>query len=90
MLNFFLRNFKRPTPGLLIAALLVGATVAYAIASSDYYLVLFMAPFFALGAARAKHPVILLALSLMPALLLLGGSVLKYSLTGVPHVSYDQ
>ncbi len=90
MLNFFLRNFKRPTPGLLIAALLVGATVAYAIASSDYYLVLFMAPFFALGAARAKHPVILLALSLMPALLLLGGSVLKYSLTGVPLVSYDQ
>lgn len=90
MLNSLLRNFKGLAPGVVIAALVVGGAVAYAIAFSDYYLVLFMAPFFALGAARARHPVILLALSLIPALLLLDGSVLKYSLTGVPLVSYDR
>jgi hypothetical protein len=68
----------------------IAGAVLYAVASRDPYIALFMTPFFALGCARGKHPVTLLALSLLPALLLLGISLVKATLTGVPLVSYDQ
>ncbi|MEO8223637.1 MAG: sulfatase-like hydrolase/transferase, partial [Gammaproteobacteria bacterium] len=68
----------------------VAVAACYSVAFGDPYIALFMAPFFALGCARGKRPLVLLALSLVPALFLLAGSAVKFSLTGVPLVSYDQ
>ncbi len=74
---------------LAVSALLVAGAVLYAVTFLDPYLGLFMAPFFAIGCARGKHPLTLLALSLVPALLLLAVSTVKFSLIGVPLVTYD-
>lgn len=73
-----------------LALPVVAVAALYALAYSDPYMALFMAPFFALGCARGKHPLVLLALSLIPALILLAGSAVKFTLTGVPLVSYDR
>ena len=75
---------------LTLALAVVAVAALYTVAFLDPYIALFMTPFFALGCARGKHPLILLALSLIPALLLLAVSVVKVTLTGVPLVSYDQ
>ena len=90
MLTPALRAVRRLNPRLGLAFAVVAGAALYAVASLDPYIALFMAPFFALGCARGKHPLILLALSLIPALLLLAVSVVKVALTGVPLVSYDQ
>ena len=76
--------------GVALALPVVAVAALYALAYSDPYMALFMAPFFALGCARGKHPLVLLALSLIPALILLAGSAVKFTLTGVPLVSYDR
>ena len=57
------------------ALVTVAAGVIYAIAFLDPYIGLFMAPFFALGCARGKHPLILLALSVVPALVFVSVSL---------------
>jgi len=77
------------TPALALAFAVVAGAGLYALTYLDPYIFLIMTPFFALGCARGKHPLILLALSLLPALFLLAASVVKFSLTGIPLVSYD-
>lgn len=73
----------------VMALLVVAATVLYAVLYLDPYIGLLMAPFFILGSARGKHPLTLLALSAIPAFVLLAGSAMKFRLTGVPLVTYD-
>jgi hypothetical protein len=85
-----LRAVRQLTPGLGLALAVVAGAALYAVAYLDPYIALFMTPFFALGCARGKHPLILLALSVLPALLLLAVSLVKVTLTGVPLVSYDR
>jgi hypothetical protein len=90
VLNSVRRALQQLDFGLGLALAVVAGAALYTVAYLDPYIALFMAPFFALGCARGKHPLILLALSLVPALLLLAASAVKVALTGVPLVSYDQ
>ena len=71
------------------ALVTVAAGVIYAIAFLDPYIGLFMAPFFALGCARGKHPLILLALSVVPALVLVAVSLAKFAVLDMPLFAYD-
>ena len=80
---------RRLKPGLALALLVIAAAALYATVYVDPYVGLVMTPFFALGCARGKHPIMLLALSLIPALVLLAGSWMKFTLTGMPLVTYD-
>jgi hypothetical protein len=79
-----------PGPKLALALLTIAAAAVYAALHLDPYIALLMLPFFALGCARGKHPLTLLALSVIPALALLAASLVKFTLTGLPLVAYDQ
>ncbi len=74
---------------LAIASVFVAAAIIYAIVYDDPYVALVALPFFAVGAARGKHPVILTTLSLLPAAVLLAVSVGKAFVTNIPLVAYD-
>jgi len=80
------RQLSRPQA---LALTVVAVAVIYAVALLDPYIALLMLPFFALGCARGKHPLVLLALSVVPALFLLVGSAIKFAITGIPLVVYD-
>jgi len=79
-----------PGPKVALALLTLAAAAAYSAVYLDPYIGLLMLPFFALGCARGKHPAVLLALSAIPALFLLASSLVKFALTGLPLVAYDQ
>ena len=79
-----------PRPKMVLALLIIVAVVVYATIHLDPYIGLLMLPFFALGCGRGKHPAVLLALSALPALLLFVASRIKFALTGLPLVTYDQ
>lgn len=89
MLKGLLGKVGWPGPKLALALLTITAAALYAAVYLDPYIGLLMLPFFALGCARGKHPVVLLALSVAPALFLLAGSLVKFTLTGLPLVAYD-
>lgn len=81
-----------PSLGKIERAVAIAALVAlagYGVAFIDPYVPLAMAPFFALGARRGKHPLALSALAAAPALVILIVSVVKYQLTGMPLVFAD-
>lgn len=89
MLRAVLAAPRRLTPGLVLALVVVALAVLYTVAYADPYVGLVMMPFFALGCARGKPPATLLAMSVIPALALLTVSWIKFSLTGMPLVTYD-
>ena len=75
-----------------VRVLAIGLCVAaavYAMWFNEIYVFLFATPFFALGCRHGKHPAVLIALSLLPATVLVVVSVVKFTLVGVPLVSYD-
>lgn len=74
---------------LAFAALFVAAAAVYCYAFDDLYAAILMLPFFALGARRGKHPLILTTLALLPAALLLAISFGKAMATNIPLVAYD-
>ncbi|MBY0511433.1 MAG: sulfatase-like hydrolase/transferase [Rhodospirillaceae bacterium] len=90
MLKGLMGKVGWPGPKVALALLTLAAAAAYAAIYLDPYIGMLMLPFFALGCARGKHPAVLLALSVLPALLLLAGSLVKFTLTGLPLVYYDQ
>ncbi len=75
--------------GRVLAFCLTVAAATYAIVFRDPFVFLFMTPFFALGCRRGTNPIALIALSLLPATLLVIASAIKFSLVGVPLVTYD-
>jgi hypothetical protein len=81
---------RRANPKVALAVAVVAGAALYVVALLDPYVCLLMVPFFALGCARGKHPMVLLALSLLPALALLAASEVKFRLAGTPLVVYDQ
>ncbi len=89
MLKRAMRSFGRIDLAFAFAAVVVAAAVFYAWYFQEFYIGLFMAPFFALGCARGKRPLVLIALSLAPAIFLIVGSYIKFFLTGLPLVTYD-
>jgi phosphoglycerol transferase MdoB-like AlkP superfamily enzyme len=74
---------------LALSFILVAATAVYCVVFDDPYTALLVLPFFALGCARGKHPIVLTALALLPAALLLAVSFVKSLLTNIPLVAYD-
>jgi phosphoglycerol transferase MdoB-like AlkP superfamily enzyme len=74
---------------LALAFLFVAAAGIYSVVYDDPYVALLALPFFALGSARGKHPLVLAALSLLPATVLLAISVAKAFVTTIPLVAYD-
>ncbi|MCC6912591.1 MAG: sulfatase-like hydrolase/transferase [Rhodospirillaceae bacterium] len=74
---------------LALALVFVAAAAIYSVVYEDPYVALLILPFFALGVARGKHPVILATLSLLPAAVLLAISVGKAFVTNIPLVAYD-
>ncbi|MGE4063767.1 MAG: LTA synthase family protein [Rhodospirillaceae bacterium] len=74
---------------LALSFLLVAAAAVYAYLLDDPYIALLALPFFALGCARGKHPVVLGALALLPTALVVAISFAKSTATGVPLVAYD-
>ena len=90
MLNAAMGAARRLSPKLAVALAVIAGAALYAVAYLDPYVALIMVPFFALGCARGKHPLVLLALSVLPALALLAISNIKFFLTGLPLVTYDQ
>ena len=89
MLESMRGGVKALEGGLVIALAVIAAAVVYSIANLDPYAALLMTPFFALGCAHGKRPLVLVALSLVPALVLLAVSIVKFNLVGVPLVTYD-
>ncbi len=89
MLTADITTQRRLTPGLILALIVVALAALYTAVYADPYVGLVMMPFFALGCARGKRPATLLAMSLIPALVLLTISWMKFSLTGMPLVTYD-
>lgn len=75
--------------GRVLALVFCAAAAGYAVWFREFYVFLFAMPFFALGCRHGKHPAALLALSLLPATVLVIVSVVKFTLVGVPLVSYD-
>ena len=84
-----MRSLSRIGVSRVAAGVVVAGVAVYAVTYLDPFLGLFMVPFFAAGCARGKHPLGLLALSLVPAVALLAASAVKYQLIGVPLVTYD-
>jgi phosphoglycerol transferase MdoB-like AlkP superfamily enzyme len=84
-----LRSAPRIDLRLALAFLFVAAAGIYSYAYDDPYVALLALPFFALGARRGKHPLILATLSLVPAAILLAVSVGKAFVTTIPLVAYD-
>lgn len=74
---------------LALSFILVAAAVVYAVWLDDPYIAMLALPFFALGCARGKPPLVLSALALLPAALLLAISFGKSVATGMPLVAYD-
>lgn len=74
---------------LALSFLLVAAAGVYAVVFNDPYVAILALPFFALGCARGKHPLVLTALALLPAALLLAISFGKSVATDMPLVAYD-
>jgi len=75
--------------GRVVAVAVLLTVVFYTAAFLDPYVPLAVAPFFALGARRGKHPLVLAALATAPTLVLLIGSLVKYLLTGLPLLYAD-
>ena len=75
--------------GQAAAVFFISAAVTYSFSYHDPNVCLFAFVFFLLGCRRGKRPLTLLALSLLPALLLLFVSVVKFLLVGLPLVAYD-
>ncbi|MHB1206073.1 MAG: LTA synthase family protein, partial [Rhodospirillaceae bacterium] len=90
MLKRAASSVRRLTIGSAFAFVIVTAALIYSVTYHDPYPALFAAPFFALGCGRGKHPFRLLALSLLPATVLVVVSFVKFTLLGVPLVIYDQ
>jgi phosphoglycerol transferase MdoB-like AlkP superfamily enzyme len=67
----------------------LAAAALYAAILLDPYIAVIMAPFFALACARGKKPLTVWALAAIPALLLVLISVVKFTIAGVPLVTYD-
>ena len=67
----------------------VAAATIYCFVFEDPYVAILVLPFFALGCARGKRPLVLAALALLPAALLVAVSYVKSLATGVPLVAYD-
>jgi hypothetical protein len=84
-----LSSVRSVSVGSAFAFVVVAAALIYAVAYHDPYPTLFAAPFFALGCGRGKHPLRLLALSLLPATVLVVVSFVKFTLLGIPLVVYD-
>lgn len=84
-----LSSVPRITVRLALAFLFVAAAAVYSVVYDDPYVALLVLPFFALGCARGKHPLILTALALLPAALLLAVSAGKATATNIPLVAYD-
>ena len=89
MLKPALHAVRQLRPRLRLALIIVSIAALYAVAFLDPYIALIMLPFYALGCARGKHPLALLALSTIPALALIASSVVKFAITGIPLVTYD-
>lgn len=81
---------SRFTFGLMLSFAAAAVALVYALALLDPYIALLMAPFFALGCGRGKHPLVLLALSAVPALVLVVASAAKFAVTGMPLIVHDQ
>lgn len=75
--------------GRAIAVFAISAAVTYSFVFRDPNVCLLAFPFLLMGCGRGKRPLTLLALSLLPALLLLLVSVVKFNLVGMPLVAYD-
>lgn len=75
--------------GQAAAVFAISAAVTYSFVFSDPNVCLFAAVFFLLGCGHGKRPLILLGLSLLPALVLLLVSAVKFALVGLPLVAYD-
>ncbi|MBX7198258.1 MAG: sulfatase-like hydrolase/transferase [Rhodospirillaceae bacterium] len=75
--------------GRAVAVFAISAAVTYSLVFRDPNVCLLAFPFLLLGCGRGKRPLTLLALSLLPALLLLLVSVVKFRLVGMPLVAYD-
>ena len=71
MLKPALHAVRQLRPRLRLALIIVSIAALYAVAFLDPYIALIMLPFYALGCARGKHPLALLALSLTLTLLAL-------------------
>ncbi|MBL8629969.1 MAG: hypothetical protein JNM81_10100, partial [Rhodospirillaceae bacterium] len=77
-------RFKR----MAVYATLIGAAL-YTLVFVDPFISIIMLPFFVLGCARGKHPLTLWALAAVPALLMFVISAVKFTITGVPLVTFD-
>jgi phosphoglycerol transferase MdoB-like AlkP superfamily enzyme len=82
-------SFKKIDIKLALSFIFVAAAAVYCYIFDDPYAALVVLPFFALGSARGKHPLVLTALALLPAALLLLVSFVKAMLTNIPLVAYD-
>lgn len=80
---------RRLDAGQAAAVFAISAAVSYSFIYNDPNVCLFAFLFFLLGCRHGKRPVILLGLSLLPTLLLLLVSVVKFKLVGLPLVAYD-
>ena len=74
---------------LALSGFIITAVVIYGVVLLDPYVSLAIIPFFVLGSARGKHPLILLALASIPGLILFIISAAKFLITGMPLVTYD-
>ena len=90
MLNRLLQRGPRLTLPLTLSFILVCGMTVYAVFYQDPYIVLFMTPFFLLGCARGRHPVVLLALAAIPATAILLISIGRTLVTGFSLVTYDR
>ena len=89
MLNRLRQALPEPSLGLALCMVVVIGTGVYAAEYRDPFVVLVMAPFFVLGCAPGKRPLLLLALSSVPGLILLATNVVKRTLTGMPLANND-
>ena len=89
MLKRLLGPGQKLDAGLALAIAFVFAAVLYSVVYSDPNVGLFALPFFALGCRHSKRPLVLIALSLIPAAALELVSYVKHSLVGMPLVVYD-
>ncbi len=89
MLKRLAQAAARVEPRRALAFAVIAALTLYAVVYLDPYAALAVAPFFALGCARGKHPLTLLALAAIPGLFILAGSAVKFYVTGQPLVTYD-
>ena len=89
-MNGLLPRVRRLILPLTLSFIFFCGVTVYAVFYQDFYIVLFMTPFFLLGCARGHHPLVLLALAAIPAMGILLISTAKTLLIGFSLVTYDR